>query len=200
MAEKDSGSATARARSGILMGYVGNRIGTDYGGNDSSAKTKDLVGMFNDWGISCNYRSYNSDDALASIRKGIPVIIDGFKNRNNFLGIVTYSGGHAWIIDGNRHYTTITTTTYKWVYTGIPGGKNDPYERDEAGNIIGEDPITVTRTLYDYGDYFRCNWGTTLHSSDDLWYLKDSAFYAEENTGNTYYKYDNNMIINFAKR
>lgn len=194
MASNYYDSATARARAGILMGYVGSQVGMDYGATASSAKTKDLVGVFNSWGIHCNYRSYNSDDALESIRQRMPVIIDGFRNRNNFLGIVTYSGGHAWIIDGSRLSTITTTTTYKWVYTGIPGGKNDPYERDIEGNIVGEDPVTVTRTLYEYINYFRCNWGWSGHSSDHLYYHKDDAF-----TGNDKeYKYDNKMIIGFS--
>ena len=196
MALSSSESAARKAKSAMLMGYVGSDIGIEYGATASHGKTKNLVGMFNSWGINCSYHSYNSDEVLLSLRHGKPVIVDGFRERTNILGIpVSYSGGHTWIIDGSRTHTKRTIVTYRWVYTGPAGGGNDSGERDEDGNPIEGSERTTIYTYHHHTHYFCCNWGTEGSSNNNIYYEKDHAFIAN----NEAYIYDNRMIIGFSK-
>lgn len=135
--------------SSILIGLIGSSIHMKYGLDKSSAKTEDLKGFFNDYGINSNYTEYNSQTVFQSLDKRIPVIVDAYRSRTNrFLGwIYTYHNGHAWIIDGYKKEYKVTKTVYRWYtyYTtpdsgeedweaGKPGDKGDGWE-----NAVDED-------------------------------------------------------------
>jgi len=106
-------------RTGLLMKYIGEDIGTEYTPGGSSA---DMDNAYN-WLINQGYsgmssQDYSTEATVSSIISNRPVLICGYSTKVNesILGITYntyYTDGHAWIVDGyrklkrRRHHTII---------------------------------------------------------------------------------------------
>lgn len=134
-------SSARKKQSAILMAYVGNAVGMDYG-SDSGAKTKKLKDFFNGLGISCTFENYNSTTAWNSLINNMPVIISAKTLTDEF----PFYGGHAWIMDGWKTVTTCYTYYYGWLPTPQSGSTITPGPMQPVPNP-GDLPIyTETRT------------------------------------------------------
>lgn len=126
-----SPSSNSYDDSSILVSHVGILVGMNYGNDGSSAHTSDLVDhVFEPYGISCSYVSYNATRLKNGLINGTPAIISAFGSV--ILGIPYH--GHSFIADGYKRYRNKTTATYEWVWTD--------------GEYHGGDPIIETTITY----------------------------------------------------
>jgi len=149
-------SSARRQQSAILLAYVGNAVGMDYG-TTSSAKTKKLKDLFSDLGISSTFEDYNSTTAWNSLLNNMPVIISAKTLTDEF----PFYGGHAWIMDGWKTVTTAYTYYYGWVPT--PQNNNvDPSPMLPVPNP-NNPPLIYTETRKEYSSTqtktVLMNWG-----------------------------------------
>ena len=101
----------------FLMWRVGVGINTNYRCDGSGASMSNAIAFLRRVGYtSDNQTDFNTNAVVASLNNNRPVLISGYssRTRNTFLGITigwTYSGGHAWVVDGHlRQHRTISTT------------------------------------------------------------------------------------------
>ncbi len=86
-----------------LLEYVGYKIGMKYGCDGSGANEDNAMSFMKACGYSgTSGVDFNFTNVISQIKEKKPVIMTGKKNRTNrFLGLIyTYSGGHAWVVDG----------------------------------------------------------------------------------------------------
>jgi hypothetical protein len=187
-------------RVAILMAYIGSQVGMSYG-EQSSASTENLVGLFYNEGINCNHADYNSSSITNNLKNSLPVIIRAHATQNNhtFLGLFhlyyTYDDGHAWIIDGYEGNRIKYTYTYQWYPDVMPF----PPVLLPIFTKTEEEIITTP-------NYFSMNWGWD-GNHDNGWYaIGNNAIWTINTTdGNnnpvTYqFQYNKKMIINFSVR
>lgn len=93
-----------------LIADIGDIVDMRYGNRASSAQTKNLVDVFNCYGISCKYVDFDEDLLYQSLSNGMPVIAKAQSS----------SSGHAFIIDGYKRRALRTTYVYKWKSNMIP--------------------------------------------------------------------------------
>ena len=107
---------TAKAEDDIatLVRRIGDLVKMDYGKDASGANSQKVEKCLETLGFkSGNYTSYDRDDIIASLKDGLLVYTRGECFKKTTLGIASYSGGHAWVIDGfvrqiqviNSYYT-----------------------------------------------------------------------------------------------
>lgn len=106
-----------------LMQQIGKGVGMDYGCNGSGASTGDAINFLGKHGFSKGgLVSYNSANAIASMKRREPLIVRGcsIKTNYSFLGLTvytSYSGCHAWVIDGYlKRRMTIGNTGFDFDY------------------------------------------------------------------------------------
>lgn len=95
-----------------LVERIGKHVYMDYGCDGSGATTSDAVeylrklgykygvsGYFNEhWELG---QGYDHTTVFNSLNKGQPVLARGNSLKTTYLGFInTYSGGHAWVVDG----------------------------------------------------------------------------------------------------
>jgi hypothetical protein len=185
-------------RVAILMGHIGSQVGMEYG-EQSGADTQNLVSLFSNEGINCNYTGYNSSAIVSSLNNNVPVIVSAYANRNNhtFLGLFdmyyTYHNGHAWIIDGYENKRIQYTYHYEWVYEPQNPPVPVPYIDPKTEEYISTTP-----------EFFIMNWGWDgghdsgryAMASDSIWSV--SGIDSNGNLVTRNYQYLKEMIYNFT--
>lgn len=191
----------ATERVAVLMGYVGWEVGMNYGEEQSAANTQNLVGLFSNEGINCNYADYNSSTIISGLNNNVPVIISAKATQNNhtFLGLFhlyyTYDDGHAWIIDGYENKRIKYTYYYEQVADVQPGQQGPAIL---YGDIKTEEYISVTP------EFFIMNWGWDASHDYGRYAMGSSPVWTintQDSNGNplTYnFQYQKKMIYNFT--
>lgn len=151
-----------------LISDIGIGVGMNYGavedGGGSGAQSERVPSFLSKNGYSvnqgvCSYKSFEAS-LRPNLDKAYPVYMSGhsFVKRKKFLGITvqtTYSGGHAWVCDG---YKTFSTESYDGIpYLGTKygltlahmnwgwGGSRDGYYNTEYFNANVGPVIPDTR-------------------------------------------------------
>jgi len=170
--------------SGILIGWVGMNVKMDYSLVGSEAETKDLVPFFNNIGINCTFKEYNSTEMIQSLQNRKPVILRAYATRDRvrFLWITwsyEYKDGHAFVADGYEIKQTKYTYHYRWIDSnGL--ATDESYKTEES--------ISTSNLLI-------INWGTS-GDYDNGRYLYDGNWEA----GGLNFQYKREMIIGFSKK
>ncbi len=169
--------------SGILMGWVGMNINMNYSLSESGTATSALVPFFNNIGINCTFKNYNSTEMIESLRNRKPVILRAYATRDpiKFLGITwdyDYKNGHAFVADGYETKQTKYTFHYHWIDSN--GFADESYKTEES--------ISTSNQLI-------INWGTS-GSWDNGRYLYDGNWEAD----GLNFQYKREMIIGFSKK
>ena len=134
MALEESGEQEGTSLVSMLMTHVGLQVGMTYGRQASGAYTKDLVQVYNSYGIGSEYADYNPDLVRASLNKQLPVNISAYAQRRERIigffhtGVWDYSDGHSWIIDGYKG----KEIWYSYTYERLPKFKR----ADEMDNEL----------------------------------------------------------------
>lgn len=193
----------AQKKAAILIGWVGYGVNMDYGENSSGATTKDLVGLFNNNGISCSYKDYDEKSVVNSLMNKMPVIVRAYSNkRNRFLGwVYTYSGGHAWVIDGiyiqRRKFRLISTPT-PGVEPHFPPTENLLSTNHKSFSVpeIGPPrPLPPSEIVVETSTYILMNWGWDGRDENVKYSLSPGWM-----GGNNNYRYKVETIIDFTKK
>ena len=84
-----------------LMQVIGEESNMNYGCDESGT---DIVNGKN-WLINHGYTGgnetgYNFSTAISSLKNGSPILMGGFDTKHSSIFSTSYSGGHAWVVDG----------------------------------------------------------------------------------------------------
>lgn len=133
----------------MLLGYLGNLLGTAYGSTGSSTNPTSLVPLMNLYLYNTTYTNIDYDYIVSRILSGHPVLADANYTPNANIG-------HTFVIDKVKTRTTGMTYTYGWVGTASNG--EDSNEYDAEGNIIGY-TFTYEQEVINEEKKFSMNWG-----------------------------------------
>lgn len=169
---KNDGLTARKEQAALLMAYVGTAVNMDYG-ESSSAETKDLKDLFDDWGISSTFGDYNSTVAWNSLQNNMPVIVKARTLTDKF----PYNAGHAWIMDGWKTITTYYTYYYGWVPTPQPNSNVGPVPIQPAPNPDDSFIYTETQTQISATQtkMVLMNWGWD-GAWDNIYFALDGAW------------------------
>ncbi|MDD2954177.1 MAG: C10 family peptidase [Parabacteroides sp.] len=156
-------SASGTNQTAIFIGYVGQKITTEYGNTvnaGSGANINNVINFINSEG-NYNYQlsSMNYTYIINELKAGRAVYA-----RSDAAG---QDAGHQFIIDRYRATTTSSTSTFGWVGTDNYG--QDTNEYDENGNIVGysffydKENTSVSYTI-------TMNWGWDGSSNDNMFF------------------------------
>lgn len=137
-----------------LMEIIGKKVGMNYDPDGSGAQTSKIPYMLRSLGYNININinalhgyGYSYSLTKQALDKNRPVLAKGSKGmkKRKFLGITirtTYSGGHAWVIDGymDRRRKVTQTTTIKY----------------RTSNKIVSSKVSE---YYEYSSMIHNNWG-----------------------------------------
>ncbi|MFV0391688.1 MAG: C10 family peptidase [Paludibacteraceae bacterium] len=186
----------------ILMGWIGMNVKMDYTPEGSSSSTKDdLTPFFNNIGISCTYKEYNSTEVRQSLQNRKPVVLRAYGTRDpvRFIWITwgyTYSDGHAFVADGYETKRTKYTYHYRWV---DDSGNSLPTEMMpvKSQNAIPPKPLDSFKTeeYVTATNLLIINWGY-----DGIY--DSGRYYFDGNwAANGYdHQYERGMLIGFSKK
>ena len=179
----------------LLIGFVGQSVGVNYGNTSSGAKTEDLVDVFDGFGITCDFGNYNEATISSHLLNEMPVIVRADGTKKTILGIHYYRNGHAFIIDGFRKKRQKVTNTYAWSW-------------------ISEDPDSLGVRCFDLGDMYteityttpyisqiKINWGFRPIITNDPyneWYTLTGNWHVSDDEDEYDFDYRRKMIYNFA--
>lgn len=160
----------------VLLAFWGWKLEAEYSPTGTSADLYDIPDVFHDeYGISCDTATWNSGLAISQIvNNKMPVIVSGH-------GLNTYGlyDGHAWIVDGYYHCTTLVNYYYQGFDTSNP---STPLYKTMQEMVSEE-------------EYFLMNWGCGNDGVENT-YITDSSGW----TINGWTFSDNNhMVYRFAK-
>ena len=184
-----SGNDTTAA---LLVGFVGQLVGMEYGNSGSGATTSDLVDVFEGFGISCDYDSYNQSIVQSHLMDEMPVIVRADGVRHTILGIPYYSNPHAFIIDGFRRKRYKYTNLYVWAWT--------PEDADSLGvreYNFDDYYIDVTYSS-SFIDQIKMNWGYIDDDSYNTWYTLTGNWHVSATYPESDYDYRRHMIYDFS--
>jgi len=183
----------------ILMGYVGWKVGMDYGLDGSGAYTSDLRNVYSEFGIQSEYSDYDLKSVKASLDKRLPVNIRAYSTRERKKNLYintgwSYSGGHSWIIDGYIEKTIRTISTYRRVLNPMDERGRDLLK--SASRIPREDEgeiYTVTSTST--SRYWKMNFGWNGYCDNADYSTAESSVWT---TGSYGFQYEKSMVHNFS--
>ena len=167
---------SSRVGTGVLMYQIAEGIDADYGVDGTGAWPQDAAKYARTVGYeSDNETSYSFDKIKSSIDSGSPVLTSGYSKKTvkKFLFIpisTSYSGGHAWVIDGYTRYSRTKTDYVFWI------------------------PFSST----EYDDYVHCNlgWGGSCNGyyKSEIFNTKEGpvALPKSSSTSGTEYDYEYN--------
>lgn len=178
--------------SSLLIGFVGQAVDMDYGNVSSSAHTSDLVEVFDGFGISCDYDSYDPGIVAAHLQDSIPVILRADGTRKTFLGIPYYENGHAFIVDGFREIRYKYTDLYVWAYT--------PDYADSLGYREYDFDNSYTQVSYSSPivNQIKINWGFGAVPSYNYWFTMTGNWHVTETDPDCDFDYRRHMVYNFS--
>ncbi len=168
----------------ILLGYIGSCANMKWAASKSGAMTNDLSNYFTPRDVSYSYVNYNYSTVRANLNNQLPVIVEAFSNRDNFLFWSWVNNGHAWIIDGYEDSRMYYKFYYQWF------AKDDPLpevDLTDTEHIRTEEEIVVT-------NYLLMNWGWN-GVYDDGRYIYNGDWQPE----NKNYQYERKILCNFSK-
>ena len=179
----------------LLIGFVGQSAGVSYGNNGSSGKIEHLVDVFNGFGISCSYGTYNEAIVQSHLMNEMPVLVRADGTRKTILGIHYYRNGHAFIIDGFRKLRQKVTNTYAWSWIS-----DDP---DSLGVRCFDLSDMYTEITYStpYISQIKINWGFSPSLDSDsynVWYTLTGNWHTSETDPECDFDYRRRMIYGFA--
>ena len=102
----------------VLMAYVGSKVNMQYSLEGSGAITKELLYLYKEHGINCDYSAYNAKLVRQSLDNNLPVnirasITTAKQEEPHFCTKTQSAEGHSWIIDGYKEVVTEYTYTYE---------------------------------------------------------------------------------------
>jgi hypothetical protein len=156
------------------MKDIGNHVDMSYGCDGSSASSNKAKKVLDDdfgYNNSISYSDWNIDVIRNNIRWGYPVILGGYRTRNNILNIYWYTNGHAWVCDG------LWEEYDNFLVTCLSGG-GVPLESYESRN---------------YRYYLHMNWGWG-NTSQDVWYFSNNLTHPVGT--DKVYQWEKDMIVN----
>jgi hypothetical protein len=115
-----------------LLEDIGDAVNMNYACDGSGANTGDGVNALkNTFGYSsASYGSWNHSTTKSNLRSSRPVILAGNLDSSCFLWWCSYSGGHAWVVEGYRQHFYCSTGsgyTYYFMNWGWGGSSNGYY-------------------------------------------------------------------------
>lgn len=158
-----------------LMKNIGNHVNMNYGCEGSSASSNKAKKVLdNDFGYSgaIKYDDYHIDNIRQNLQWGYPVILGGYRTRNNILNIYWYTHGHAWVCDG------------LW----------EEYDRFKVVCQSGHGVPLISYETRNYRYYLHMNWGWGNYSNEDTWYFSNNITHPIGSDKN--YQWEKDMIIN----
>lgn len=196
MAQTENDSHTDYA--GDFLMDVGFDIGTQYWVEESKAEIS--TSSFNNYGISCDKRSYSLDTVHRYLSLGMPLIISAARTKNTFSIIHPYSNYHMWIIDGWRRHRFVTYITYQWILLNSEDdllnysleGTEDFYDYDIGLQENGGNSYTYD-SYSTYSSSFLMNWGANGQYDSSEYSTLPSTWQAN----GKYYQYDAHIFYNF---
>lgn len=177
----------------LLIGLIGRLVNTDYGNNGSGAYTSDLVDVFEDFGISCEYGSYDQNIVKVHLLNNMPVIARADGVVHTILGIpYDYDNPHAFIIDGFRSKRYKYTNTYVWAWT--------PEDADSLGTRVYDFSNYYVEVTYSepYVTQIKMNWGYMHEASYNTWYTLTGNWHVAATSPESDYDYRRHLIYNFS--
>lgn len=151
---------------GDFLAEVGFRIGTKYSADASGAVVS--TDIFDEYGIDCDMSSYDESTVYNSILSGYPVMANAYSERDGDWPFYSYSGGHAWVIDGWRKKRYNYTTTYHWIVIGSTNdeanidwtqGNITQYTYSQGLSLSGGNEYTYSYSQSPEYNYILMNWG-----------------------------------------
>lgn len=180
----------------VLMGWIGYEIGMRYDIKESSLENMSALPLFfNNNGINCTFKDYNSNEVINSLNNEIPVIIGANATEiiKRFFWItwsIDYQDGHMFVVDGYQTNMTKYTYRYKWI-----DGYNDPTYFVKSKKAP---TTTQTEKIEEYistTQYLRMNWGNEGSFDHALYSINSDWNFNSKN-----YKYNRKMLIGFSKK
>lgn len=159
----------------LLMERISYHTKTEYGCDGSGASESDAMSFLRKFGYRGGYKqNYDYGVIVSSLSLLRPVFMSGWAKKTTerkrmwyclwlcYGDVVSYSEGHAWVIDGflQQKEKVTTTITKKNIFTG---------------KILGVE----TRITYNVNKYLHHNWG--YNGSGNGFYL-DGAFNQDKGT------------------
>jgi hypothetical protein len=105
------------------------------------------------------------------LRWGYPVILGGYRTRNNILNIYWYSNGHAWVCDG------------LW----------EEYDNFQVTCTSGGGAPLISYETQNYRYYLHMNWGWGK-PSENVWYFSNDL--TRPVGSDRDYQWKKDMIVN----
>ena len=169
----DNMSLSGNSYSEMMIAYVGGQLlKTIYAASNSSALTIDVISEFDKLGIASDYGSPNFSTIESSLKKRIPIIVEGFTSNGK---------GHAWVLDGYKKEV--------FEYDEIYALCNDSLY--EATGYVPEDAeIMRIRKTGEQNPFYLMNWG---------WGTIDNEYYYCANPW-LGYDYNRKMIYNIRRK
>jgi hypothetical protein len=157
-----------------LMKDIGTRVNMDYGCDGSSASSNKAKKVLDDdfsYSNNITYTDFNIDKIVQNLQWGYPVILGGYRTRNNILNIYWYTNGHTWVCDG------------LW----------EEYDNFEVNcPTVGGTPLISNETRnYRYYLHMNWGWGSTLQN---VWYFSNNLTHPLYSDND--YQWKKDMIIN----
>lgn len=167
-----------------LLAYIGSKIDMEYGCDGSGANADNAMSFMKACGYSgTSGVDFNFTNVISQIKKKKPVIMTGKKNRTNrFLGLIyTYSGGHAWVVDG---------------YSFDEATEEHRYQIDTNDESATKD--VLLSVSYNH-PLLHINWGwggdsNGLFASGCFHTTEAENFDGDDNTRNSNYKYKHTVF------
>lgn len=193
-----------------LMERIGSHVGMDYGCGGSGANMENTLKYLRSIGYAGgNIEDFNTTSVLNSLNSNRPVLSAGnsTKIHHSLLwGLITwstYSGGHAWVMDGylrQQRQVTVTATTTK----ASASGGIQPLLRAASNAIVITTTTTSTHTEYS-SYYLHQNWGWNGYHNG--YYVagtfdsnKGGNFPSGTKSGEAYnYQYNNEIFPNIRR-
>ena len=140
-----------------LMERIGFHIDAEYSCGETGAVSQYAVNFLKNRGYSGGTKeNYSQTPVINSLNSNRPVFARGNCYKTTIGNTITYSGGHAWIMDGylrrKRSVTATTTMTYyDMLINGLPGP------------LI---TTTTTSSFIEYSPYYlHNNWGWNSYAN-----------------------------------
>jgi len=171
-----------------LMEKIGAAVGMSYGCNESSADSDDAIKFLKNKGYTGgSKKDYDYKSVTSSLINNCPVYAYGYTTDNTFLGIhVSYSGGHAWVIDGYRELARNVTLIV--TYSGTP-----PNTPPTKANTTTWTEIVYTKQ---YANHIHNNWGWA--GDYNAWFVSgcfDSHTSVNSQDHSANFKYNNKIYV-----
>ena len=206
----------------ILMAYVGSNVNMQYSLEGSGAITKELLYVYKQHGINCDYSAYNAKLVRQSLDNNLPVnirasIITAEQEKSHICPKIQSAGGHSWIIDGYKEVVTEYTYTYErrpregreyeeeeekiQLDDHVPLIDDSNRDFPKEKRVKEEETIVIfpkfgkyTESRTDVTYYWKMNWGWDGHNDDGHYLTEESSIW---NTNNGKYLCKKEIIHNF---